>query len=63
MSNLDGYEDLINSIAKMPEENIDFYEVLNVLQQKNYFNIRDYQEIAELDQRKERLYPVSYTHL
>ena len=56
MSNLDGYEDLINSIAKMPEENIDFYEVLNVLQQKNYFNIRDYQEIAELDQRKERLY-------
>ena len=24
--------------------------------QKNYFNIRDYQEIAELDQRKERLY-------
>ena len=56
MSNLDGYEDLINSISKMPEENIDFYEVLNVLQQKNYFNIRDYQEMAELDQRKERLY-------
>ena len=56
MSNLDGYEELINSISKMPDENIDYYEVLNVLQQKNYFNIRDYKEIAELDQRKERLY-------
>ena len=40
----------------MPDEKVDYQQVLNVLHQKNYFNIHSYKDVTQLDKTKERLY-------
>lgn len=56
MSNIQSYEDLIEDISQMPDEKVDYQQVLNVLHQKNYFNIHSYKDVTQLDKTKERLY-------
>ncbi len=56
MSNIQSYEDLIEDISQMPDGKVNYQQVLNVLHQKNYFNIHSYKDATQLDKTKERLY-------
>lgn len=59
LNNVEHFDGLIENITELQngsDKNIDYYKVLMVLHQKNYFNVQSYQDVENFDQTKANLY-------
>lgn len=56
LANIYGFSDLIANLSSNPEQDIDYSQVLNVLHQPNYFNLRSYEDVQNIDAIKSRVF-------